>query len=237
MNSIDENTLREEIVSIGRRAYQKGYIVAGEGNFSVRLDENRILTTPSGLGKGFLNPEDLVVVDPRGNHLAGARKASSELPMHLEIYRSRPDARAVCHTHAPYALSFAVNRRPLDTALMPEAVVMLGAVLVVPYATPSTQEVPDNLSGALKNANAFLLANHGVVTVGETLAEAFDRMEAVEHLAKVTFMSHLLGSPCPLSRAQLAALEPVRDRFGRHACYTPLKSAEDLDPSKERGGE
>src|ERR1700739_3668238 len=193
--------------------YERGYIVACEGNLSVRLTDSRILTTPTCMNKGMLEPEDLVVVDQEGRQLEGARKASSEVLLHLLFYRSRRGVNAVCHTHPATATGFAAAGPPLDQALLPEVVIGLGKVPLVRYATPGTPELSAAIEPYVEHYDALLLANHGAVTCGPDLITAFYRMETVEHFAKICLASRLAGEPQLLSTREVANLMAARARY------------------------
>src|SRR5262245_46534285 len=166
VNHKNEKQHRRELCLIGRWMYERGYIVACEGNLSVRLSAGRILTTPTCMNKGMLEPEDLLVVDPEGRQLEGARKASSEVLMHLLFYRMRGDVQAICHAHPATATGFAAAGRALDQALLPEVVIGLGKVPLVRYATPGTPELSAVIEPYVEHYDALLLANHGAVTCG-----------------------------------------------------------------------
>ena len=208
-----EEGLRREICTIGRRMYERGFIVAAEGNLSVRLDGRRILTTPTCMNKGMLGPEDLVITDLEGRQFGGGRKASSELAMHLLFYRMRPDVNAICHAHPPTATGFAAAGRGLDRALLPEVVVGLGQIPLVQYATPGTPELSAVLEPFAPHYDALLLANHGAVTCGPDLLTAFFRMETIEHSAKITLAAEIAGEPVLLSSREVAKLMAARARY------------------------
>src|SRR5712671_1009398 len=193
--------------------YERGFIVAAEGNLSVRLDNARILTTPTCLNKGMLRPEDLVVTDLAGRRLAGTCKASSELGMHLLFYRMRPDVNAICHAHPPTATGFAAAGRGLDQALLPEVIVGLGQIPLVQYATPGTPELSAAIEPFVPHYDAMLLANHGAVTCGPDLLTAFFRMETIEHSAKITLAAEMAGEPMLLSSCEVAKLMAARARY------------------------
>jgi L-fuculose-phosphate aldolase len=202
-----------DICVAGRWMYEQGYIVACEGNLSVRLANGRILTTPTCMNKGMLSPEDLVMTDLEGRQLAGDRKVSSELAMHLLFYRMRPDVNAICHAHPPTATGFAVAGRALNKALLPEVIVGLGQVPLVQYATPGTPELSAALEPFVPHYDALLLANHGAVTCGPDLLTAFFRMETIEHCAKITLAAELAGEPVLLSGREVAKLMAARPRY------------------------
>lgn len=206
-----ESDLRREIVRIGKLLYERQLIVAAEGNLSGRLGGGLFLTTPAGVCKGELTPFGLVVIDDRGRvHRAGRARPSSEWPLHREIYSRRPDVHAICHAHAPYATAFACAGRTLNTALLPEALLVLGDVPTAAYGTPSTEEVPASISDLILDHDAVLLANHGVVACGPDLPTAFRKLETVERLAQVTLLTDSLGGGRPLSPEQVAALLRTR---------------------------
>jgi L-fuculose-phosphate aldolase len=193
--------------------YERGYIVACEGNLSVRLDDERVLTTPTCMNKGSLAPEDLVIIDLEGRQVAGERKASSELAMHLLFYRMRPDVHAICHAHPPTATGFAVAGRALDQALLPEVIVGLGQIPLVKYGTPGTPELSAAIEPYVSHYDALLLANHGAVTCGPDTLTAFFRMETIEHFAKITLAAEMAGTPTLLSSREVAKLMAARTRY------------------------
>ena len=201
-----ERELKELICDIGKRIYTNGFVAANDGNITVKLNEKEYLTTPTGISKGYLRPEMIVKVDRKGEMLEGEYTPSSEVKVHLKIYEQREDVGAVVHAHPPYATTFAVAHIPLDSYLLPEAVNALGAVPVIPYAQPSTQELADGLIPYLQDYDAFLLENHGTVTVGTDLIKAFYKTETLEYNAKITYMARLLGRSNELSREEIDKL-------------------------------
>ena len=213
-NQKSEMQHRREICTLGRWMYERAFIVACEGNVSVRLGDGRILTTPTCMNKGMLEPDDLVVVDFEGRHLEGIRKTSSEVLMHLVFYRMRPDVHAICHAHPATATGFAAAGRALDEALLPEVVIGLGKIPLVRYATPGTPELSAAIEPYVEHYDALLLANHGVVTCGPDLLTAFYRMETVEHTAKITLASENAGTPKLFSSREVAKLMAARARYG-----------------------
>src|SRR5271156_3464758 len=208
-----EQQHRADICVAGRWMYERGYIVACEGNLSVRLDEERVLTTPTCMNKGMLSPDDLVIIDLEGKHVAGDRKASSELAMHLLFYRMRPDVNAICHAHPPTATGFAAAGRSLNQALLPEVIIGLGQIPLVRYATPGTPELSDAIEPFVPHYDALLLANHGAVTCGPDLLTSFFRMETIEHFAKIVLSAELAGGPVLLSSREVAKLMAARARY------------------------
>jgi L-fuculose-phosphate aldolase len=209
----DEEQHRQEICLAGRWMYDRGFIVACEGNLSVRLDSQRVLTTPTCMNKGMLAPEDLVVTDPDGRQICGSHKVSSELAMHLTIYRQREDVKAVCHAHPPTATGFAAAGRALDQALLPEVIIGLTQIPLVKYATPGTPELSAVMDPFVMHYDALLLANHGAVTWGPDLLTAFQRMETVEQFARITLAAELAGGPKLLSSREVAKLMAARHRY------------------------
>lgn len=201
--------LRKEIIRVCQRLDSLGYVPATDGNVSVRAGRGRLLITPSLVPKGTLRPGQLLEVDLKGRLLSGRGRPSSEMKMHLEVYRQRPDIGAVVHAHPPAATAFAACRQALNKPILPEAVVMLGPVPLARYATPSTDEVPKSIAPLVKKHNALLLSNHGVLVYGRSLQEALERMERVEHLARVALVSRLLGGANSLSSKDLAALNQL----------------------------
>ncbi len=204
---------RELICEIGQRLYDKDLVAANEGNLSIRMGD-RLLATPTGVCKGFLKPEDLVITDLDGNQLAGEKKISTEILMHCVVYRGRADVGAVCHGHPVYATAHAVAGIPLTAALMPEVVVTLGCVPVAPYGTPSTDELANSLIELVPQHDAVLLANHGAITYGPHLENAFFKMEILEHYAKITLLTQILGRQQLLSKEAVDKLFDVRGKYG-----------------------
>lgn len=204
----EDDALRRDIVEAGRRLYAKGLIAGGEGNISVRVGA-RLYVSPGGVCKGFLNPADVVVTDLDGRAVEGAR-ASSEILMHVAVYRRRPDVGAVVHAHPPAATGFAVAGLPLDRPVLAEPVVTLGPVPVVPFGTPSTADLAERVASAIGSAHALLLANHGALTVGETLWRAWERMETLEQFARIALAARLLGGQTELRPEDVARLEALR---------------------------
>ncbi|HET6371880.1 MAG TPA: class II aldolase/adducin family protein [Candidatus Polarisedimenticolia bacterium] len=214
---------RNDIVEIGRRLYQKGFIAAADGNISVRMERDRILTTPSGRNKGRLTPEDLVVTDLQGRKLYGRLEPSSELEMHLVMYLERPEIGAVVHAHPPCASGFAVAGIPMDQPLLSEVVLTLGTVPLAQYGTPTTPELAEAVRPYAAH-DGILLANHGALTVGAELFQAYDRMETLEHSAHIYVVARTLGSERPLSQEHVAKLNRIRERLQfdppAHACMS-----------------
>ena len=208
--NIDTPELRSVFLEVCRRIYDKGFAAANDGNVSCRVGEN-FLATPTGFCKGDLRSEHLIIVDSKGNVVEGKFKPSSELPMHLAIYRLRKDVQAVVHAHPPYCTGFATAGQPLESCVLPEVVMTIGSVPLTSYGTPSTEEVPQAVSGVIKTCDALLLANHGAVTVGEGLMEAYYKMERIEHYAHILFIARQLGGEVPLTTEQVEKLYRLRE--------------------------
>jgi L-fuculose-phosphate aldolase len=197
--------IKEEICEIGKLMYDRGYVVSNDGNISVKVSENEIIITPSGISKGRMTPDMMVKVDGNGNILEGNRYPSSEMKMHLAVYRERPDIYSVIHAHPPVSTAFAVCRKPLDRMYMPETVLNLGPIPVTEYALPSTQAVPDSLKPFV-HGNGALIANHGVIVWARDLWGAFHRMETVEHTARIYINVKMIGNGWELSEKELEEL-------------------------------
>ncbi|MFQ5745436.1 MAG: class II aldolase/adducin family protein, partial [Acidobacteriota bacterium] len=182
-----EKEARAAIVAAGRRLHERRILASTEGNMSVRLGEDRILTTPTGVNKGFMGTDDLVVTDLQGKP-EGSGQPSSEVLMHLAIYRERQDVRAVVHAHPPVATGYAVAGKQLPAAVLAEVVTSLGCIPIAPYGTPSTPALADAVAEPIRTYDALLLANHGTLTVGIDLQQAEERMYQLEHFAEVSLV-------------------------------------------------
>jgi L-fuculose-phosphate aldolase len=231
---LSEPQLREQILRVGRLLFDRGWIAASDGNVSVRLPDGGILVTPAGVCKGMLECDDLVICDLDGRKIAGARSPTTELEMHLTVYRMREDVSAVVHAHPPAATGFAASGRELNIGFLPEVIVRLGSVPLARYGTPGTPALSEGMAPYVASYDAVLLANHGAVAWGEDPMQAFFRMDTLEHYARVTLIAHLLGGPRPLPRVEIAKLFEARARYGvksnnRFEPGAPL-CAEDLAP-------
>jgi L-fuculose-phosphate aldolase len=204
---------RLDIVQYGRMLHESGYVAATDGNLSVRLDEDRLLITPTCISKGRMRTSDLVVVDMDGHRVAGKRRVSSELGMHLLIYRLRPDVNGVVHAHPPTATGFAASGYDLNRPLVCEVVVGLGSIPLARYGTPGTPELTDALEPLIPGHDAILMANHGVVTFGSTLESAYMKMETVEHFARISLVTRMLGNEQLLGEKEVEKLHEVRHRY------------------------
>ena len=231
--------IREEIAEVCRRLWERGLIAGQDGNVSVRVDDGRLLVTPAGMSKCNVEPDDLVELAADGTHIAGAHRASSEVGMHLRIYELRPDVRAVVHAHPPVATGFAVAGEGLVADVLPEIIFLLGRVPLVPYATPGSSGVAEGLAPYIPNHDAFLLANHGATTVGPSLLVAHQRMESLEHAARILFTARQLGRVNPLTEAQVLALVEARDAASERAgkgAQTQAVARERVDPGDVHSG-
>jgi L-fuculose-phosphate aldolase len=207
MSSREETARR--IVDVCHRLYERRLVTATDGNVSARLSGGNVLVTPSGMAKSRVTEGDLVEVRPDGTPISPSHRPTTELGMHLFIYRERPDVEAVVHTHPPHATGFAAARRALDPLVFPEVIVGLGVVPLAPYATPSTDEVAASIAPFVKTARAILLANHGVVTMGRSLEDAFLTMEKVEGAAHALVVAEILGGPTGLTAKELERLRQI----------------------------
>ncbi|MGA3027749.1 MAG: class II aldolase/adducin family protein [Bryobacteraceae bacterium] len=236
--SNQEQEYRQEIVEIGRLMYQKGWTAANDGNITIRLDDRRLLCTPTGVSKGMMKPEDMCVCDMDGAVLEGSRGRTSEILMHLTIYRMRPDVQSVVHAHPPVATGFAAAGRALNLALLPEVVVNLGCIPLAEYGLPGTPELTRDMLPYIPRYDALLMGNHGVVAYGADLRKAFFNMETVEHFAQVTLVAELVGGPRVLPRREVQKLFDSRGRYGvpSNASFEPGSPvvAEEYRPANER---
>lgn len=205
---------RAAIVEVGLRLYDRGLVTATEGNISQRVADG-FLVTASGVSKGLLKPEHVVLVDPDWHESEGGPLVSSEALMHAAIYRRRSDVVAIIHAHPPAATAFAVAHLPLDAPILAESVLVLGAVPLTPYATPGTAELAAIVASGLGEQHAALLANHGAVSVGATLTQAHHRMETLEHVARVALMARLLGGARELSPLEVEQLRGAKTKAYR----------------------
>ena len=214
MPAVDQQQHREDIVRIGRRMYERGWMAASDGNLTVRLSDGRLLATPSGFCKGYLSPDDLIICGEDGEKLEGTGQRTTEMAMHVAIYQARADVRAVVHAHPPVSTGFAVAGKALNLGLMPELIVSMGSVPLADYGLPGTPALVEGMLPYLPKFNAILLANHGAVCYGDTLEQAFARMETLEHLARITLVAEMLGGAKALPRVEIEKLFAARERYG-----------------------
>jgi L-fuculose-phosphate aldolase len=210
---MDEQSARREIVRVGRLMYERSYVVSSDGNISVCLDDGRIVATPTMTCKGRMTEESLALTDGNGRPLT-AQKPSSELAMHLLIYRERMDVKAVCHAHPPHGTAFAVAGLAIDQPILSEVILTLGCVPLASYGTPSTDELTEAMRPLIKHHNALLMANHGAVAYGSDLWQAFDRLETLEHTARIAILSRMLGGSRNLPADAIEKLINVREAAG-----------------------
>ncbi len=216
--SLDRYTdARREICDVCHLLYERGHVVSNDGNVSVRVEPDKVLITPSGMGKGRMEPEMLVLCDLQGNVLEGDRHPSSESKMHLMVYRERSDVMAVVHAHPPMATAFAICRRPLKERYLAEMVLGLGEVPVTEFAMLSTDEVPESVRPFVHDHQAVLLANHGALSWGSTLLSAFDRLEVVEQTAKIYAYVDRLGGGVEISPEQAQTLRSMTGYYQKLA--------------------
>jgi L-fuculose-phosphate aldolase len=215
-----EQALREEIVNLGRLMYERGYVVANDGNLSVRLDEEHVLCTPTGLCKGMMTPGQMIVVDMQGHKVGPYTAANrdltptSEVFMHIEAYRQRPDVQAVVHAHPPTTVALSIAGVSLADCMLPEVIVNLGLVPTTAYTTPGSEENVAAIREVIANHDGFILQRHGALTVGRCLLEAYMRMEALEQIAKITVVLEQLGKGDPLPPEQVEKLLAQRQKMG-----------------------
>jgi len=209
-----EEKLRYEIVKICHKIYEKGFVVATDGNVSARIDEERIITTPSGLCKGLMEERFLIVTDMDGNKISGETKPSSEIRMHLRAYKEREDVHAVIHSHPPISTAFSIAGVKLAKCVLPEVVLTMGSIPTTEYATPTTDEGPEVIRPYIKDYDAMILDRHGALTVGENLQKAFEKLEKLEHCAHITLMARQLGKVSELSQGQVQKILSLREKFG-----------------------
>ena len=223
---------KKQIIEIGKRMYEKGFVASNDGNISCKAGPNIIWTTPTGVSKGFMTPDMLVKMNFDGKVLMGKLKPSSEVKMHLRVYNENPDVMAVTHAHPPVATSFAIAGISLDRAILPEAVVNLGSVPIAHYATPGSQDVPDSIAPYCKSHNAVLLANHGALSWGKDLTEAYHRLESLEYYATVLmYTGRIIGRANELSCSQVNELIDIRGKLGITSGGTPPCSLKETNTS------
>ena len=213
-NLMSEWKLREQMCEIGRRVYAKGFAAANDGNISMRLDENRVLCTPTRVSKGFMKPDDLCIVDLEGKQLAGNRKRSSEILLHLSVMKARPDVKSCVHCHPPHATAFAVAHEPIPKCILPEFEVFLGEVAIAKYETPGTQAFADTVLPYVKDTDTILLANHGTITYGSDLEDAYFKTEIIDAYCRILLLSKQLGTINYYSDDKAAELIKIKPNLG-----------------------
>lgn len=213
-NTLTEAQARRDIVEVCRRLYSHGWLAATDGNVSIRLQPDRIVATPTGIHKGYMSADDLIVVDSKGGKITGTREPSSELRMHLAAYQTRPDIRAVVHAHPTNCIAFSLAGVSLAQCLLPEIVFTFGSIPTTAYATPTTEEVPREIVRWVRQFDAMLLDRHGSLTVGPDVFDAYNKLERMEHVAEITFRARQLGPIRPLSCEQIQHLQRVGQQLG-----------------------
>src|SRR5687767_13433537 len=213
-NNVPEFKLKEQMCEIGRRIWLKGFCAGNEGNHSYRIGPDRVLCTPTGISKGFLKPDDICTVDMEGKQVAGTRKRTSEILMHLAIYKARPDVRAVIHSHPPHATAFAVAGVELPTCIHPEAEVFLGAVKTAKYVTPGDTRLGESILPYVKDSNTILLQSHGVVCFHPDMEQAYYQLEIVDAYARILLLAKQVGSIRPLGADEMKELLELKSKFG-----------------------
>lgn len=228
---------KNQIVEIGRRMWTKEWVAANDGNISCRVSENEFVCTPTGVSKGFMEVGDLIIVDGEGKKRSGGPlNPSSEIKMHLYVYKERPDVNAVCHAHPPIATAFAVAGISLDQCLLPEVVLAMGGIPCVPYGLPSTDEIPQSIAPYVRDSAAVLLANHGALSWGDSLMQAYYRMETMEHFARILLASIQLGQVNLFSKSQVERLEGMRSRYGINPAMMGCNIQSPIVPNQARTG-
>jgi L-fuculose-phosphate aldolase len=206
--------LREEMCEVGRRVYAKGFAAANDGNISYRLSEDRVLCTPTRVSKGFMKPDDLCIVDMEGKQVSGKRKRSSEILLHLAVMKARPDVKSCVHCHPPHATAFAVAHEPIPKCTMPEFEVFLGEVAITPYETPGTQAFADTVVPYIKDTDVIILANHGTITAGSDLIDAYFKTEIIDAYCRILLLAKQLGTVNYYNDEKAAELLKIKPNLG-----------------------
>lgn len=213
MKMLSNEKLKDGIVEVGKRLYKRNYVASNNGNISCRLGKNKILITPAGMSKGFMKPEDLVITDMKGKVLEGSNRPSSEILMHIIIYKMRTDVQSICHAHPIFATAFACCERSINSPLLSDIIISMGKIAKLEYAPPGSKQLSETFKPYIKKYNAFLLSNHGAVTVGNSITSACYRMESLEQYAHICFVVKQLGSEHSLDREQVRDLVRLREKF------------------------
>ncbi len=211
---MNEYKLKEDICEIGRRVYAKGFAAANDGNITIRVGENEVLCTPTMVSKGYLKPEDICKVDMEGKQISGSKKRTSEVLLHLSVYKHRPDVKAVVHCHPPHATAFAVAHEPIPKCVLPEVEVFLGEVPIAVYETPGGQEFADTIVPYVKDCNTILLANHGTVTFGPDVEKAYWNSEIIDAYCRILILAKQLGRVNYFTNQETAELLALKKRIG-----------------------
>jgi len=208
-----ESQHRNDIIDICKRVHSNGWVASNDGNISIRIGPNAVLCTPTGMSKGYLTADQLVKVDMDGNKLEGELEASSEVKIHLDVYKNKQGINSAVHAHPPYSTAYAVAGIPLDQCVIPEIIVSLGSIPLTKYGTPSTMEIPDNIRDYLGDHNAFLLENHGAFTIGSDVHQAYYRMESMELFAKISLLARTLGNVNTIKEENVQKIMDMRSNW------------------------
>jgi len=216
-----ESQHRADIIEICKRVYRNGWVAANDGNISIKMDADTVLCTPTGMSKGYLTPDQLIKVDMSGNKIEGELNPSSEVKVHIDVYKNKENINSVVHAHPPYATGFAVAGLALDQCIIPEIIVSLGSIPLAKYGTPSTFEIPEHVREYLKDHNVFLLENHGALSIGEDVYQAYYRMESLELFAKINLIARLIGNVNVLNEEEVRKIIGIRKQFGLESTDYP----------------
>jgi len=208
-----ESQYRNDIIEICKRVYRNGWVASNDGNISIKISQDAVLCTPTGMSKGYLTTDQLVKVDMDGNKLEGELEASSEVKIHLDVFKNKPGINSAVHAHPPYSTAFAVAGLPLDQCIIPEIIVSLGSIPLTAYGTPSTQEIPNSIRKYLQDHNAFLMENHGAFTIGGDVYQAYYRMESMELFAKISLLAKTLGNVNNINEENVRKIMDLRSNF------------------------
>lgn len=208
-----ESQHRNDIIEICKRVHANGWVASNDGNISIRTGPNTVICTPKGMSKGYLTADQLVKVDIDGNKLEGELKASSEVKMHIDVYKNKKGVNSAVHAHPPYATAYAVAGIPLDQCVIPEIIVSLGSIPLTKYGTPSTTEIPDSIRDYLGDHNAFLMENHGALTIGGDVYQAYYRMESMELFARISLLAKTLGNVNTISEENVQKIMDMRSNW------------------------
>jgi L-fuculose-phosphate aldolase len=212
--SDEETRLRTAIAEIGKLCYQKGFIVGADGNISARMQDGTVLITPAGAMKGFLAPENMAHVDMSGKVVDNGPRASTETGIHLVSYKERPDIKAVLHCHPPHAVALTLAGIDMQIPVIPEIIVTIGGIPTAPFATPGTEELPESIRNIVRCSDTVVMQNHGSVTLGSNLLDAFKKLDMLEHTAKILWLANCVGTVKPLDPQAVAKLLGTRQKLG-----------------------
>jgi L-fuculose-phosphate aldolase len=213
-SGVNDRTLKEDICEIGRRVYNKGFAAANDGNISIRVGEDAVLCSPTMICKGFMKPEDICAVDMNGDQIAGKRKRTSEILLHLEVMRNRPDVKACVHCHPPHATAFAVANEAIPQCILPEIEVFMGEIPVAPYETPGGQTFAETVTPFLKSTNTIILKNHGTISFGKTVEEAYWKTEILDAYCRILLLAQQMGKVDYLNEQKSRELLDLKKKLG-----------------------